>query len=102
MKNNKSLSERRLIENELVFKQVNEKIKSAAENLLEVKELQDTPIEFYCECSDPDCHQQILMTPEKYEELHQNRKRFIVKPNHETKKVEQVVKKEPYYLVVEK
>lgn len=93
-------SERRLIENEVIFRQVNRDVKEF------LKEEDNTgvnePVDFYCECSDPECTDRIQLTIKKYEELHKDKKRFITRPDHEFNEVENVISKEGDYQVVEK
>lgn len=100
-----------MLENEAVFRRLNESVKK---NLTEIKALaeesnqdylirqDDTPLHFYCECSDEDCRQRIQMKPSTYDRIHKNRNCFILIGGHQTKVVEKVVRKEPNYWVVEK
>jgi hypothetical protein len=100
-----------MAENEVVFRQYNERVRQNFDEI--VKEAKqsgqeylipedDTPLHFYCECSDENCRNRIQMKPSLYNEIHQNRSRFIILNGHETNKIEQIVKKEDGYSVVEK
>lgn len=90
----------RLVENEVIFRTVNEHVQDFIENDISL------PIEkkysFYCECSKPDCLNRIKLTTRTYSELHKNKKHFVILPGHEFKKVEKVIKKNVDYEVVEK
>lgn len=105
------LSERRLVENELLFRELNQKV---VQGLTELRELARThdqpslspdttqPIMFYCECSDLNCKKRILLSPKEYENIHKNNRKFIIVKGHQTPLVEQVVKRTLEYDVVEK
>jgi hypothetical protein len=104
-------SERRQIENEVVFRQMNEKVEKGLKKLDKMAkaegyhtdlQVDDMVLNFYCECSDENCHQRIPLTLKKYEELHDNRKKFIVIPGHEVAAIEKVVAKKSHYAEVKK
>ena len=105
-------SQRRLAENEVVFRQTNQQIPknlAAVKELAEednqqsiVKNIDDIPVSFYCECSDEKCRERIVLKPAEYTALHQNSSQFIVIPGHEVPTIERVVNKSNDYLVVEK
>lgn len=102
MSKEEKISTRRLLENERIFKAANGKIKKTAEDLLNYKELEEMPLEFFCECANEACRAKIKLTHAQYEDLHSNQKQFIVKPGHEIAKIEKLVKREPSFSVVEK
>lgn len=103
-------SERRLIKNELVFRNANMKVRKALERLKKSAQLEgftplettEIPLHFYCECSDKDCRERIIMSPEHYAKVHKAKRRFIILPGHETSGIEKVVKRTRNYFVVEK
>lgn len=107
----KSLSERRLIENELLFRDQNENL---ARGFLEFEQMAkadgtlknypglDSPLPFYCECADSHCRQRISLTPKEYMQLHKQNTQFVVLPGHITPGVERRVKGTRHYIVVEK
>ncbi len=106
-----SLSQKRMEENEVVFRAHNERVRKNFEAMLQdAKETgqeyliqnDDTPLHFYCECSDENCRQRILVEPSVYNKIHKNRQRFILVTGHETKIIERVVRQEENYNVVEK
>jgi hypothetical protein len=106
----RGLSERRLAENELIFRQANQKVQKSLKRLQQLAAKEDNPelyahkgdVHFYCECADEKCSQRIALSPSEYEELHQNRSQFILIPGHEVVEVERVLFETPRYEVVEK
>lgn len=107
----KKLSERRQIENEVVFRQANEQIQKRLDKLTEMAKeegytsLPDKPaqpLQFYCECSDENCKERIALKLDMYNDLHNNRKQFLIKPDHEVASIERIVLKDSNYTVVEK
>lgn len=108
---NNSLSARRMADNEVVFRKYNESIQhgltalkqvAKEDNQEDLVDIDDTPLHFYCECSDENCHQRILLTPDAYEKLHKERDYFIVIPGHETKSIEKTVARTSAFAVVKK
>ncbi|MBA2279439.1 hypothetical protein H0V99_03315 [Candidatus Saccharibacteria bacterium] len=107
----KELSERRQIENEVVFRQANERVQkelvglekmAAEEGYTSLPENDDISLHFYCECSDENCRERIIMKLALYNEFHSNRKQFLISPDHETLGIERVILKDSNYTVVEK
>jgi hypothetical protein len=107
----KDMSERRLVENEVFFRQANEKVANGLKELEELARLEGQPelapdgdqiIQFYCECSDEKCRKRIGLTAKEYRKLHQNRDQFIVLPGHSMPELERTVKSEEKYVIVEK
>lgn len=95
----KKRDERRLAENEVIFKQINKDIEGFLHDV-GVENLVLAP--FYCECSNMDCHARIELTPSNYERIHKNPKRFIVLDGHQVPAIERVVEHHGKYNVVEK
>lgn len=107
----KTPSERRLAENEVMFRLNNEQVtqgltalKQAAvsEGHDELARDVDLPLYFYCECSDEKCRKRILLKPSEYDELHQNNSQFVLVPGHEVPEIERVVFRSDTFIVVEK
>jgi hypothetical protein len=105
------LSERRLAENEVIFRQRNKKIQVHMDELKAVAKAEgqqnsveeiDFELSFYCECSDPRCQKRIELLPSKYQELHQNRMQFVLIPGHDVEAIEHVVESWANYVVTEK
>lgn len=106
-----SLSERRLAENQVIFRQSNEQVQMELEKLRKTAEAEgrdsllpdiDMPLHFYCECSDEKCRQRIILKSSEYKALHQNSSQFILIPGHSIPELERTVKATDQYIVVEK
>lgn len=105
------LSERRQIENEMIFRRGNEKVgdeldeldaKLIEEDYPELIRTEDIILHFKCECSDEDCDTRIPMLLSVYQKIHENRKAFVIIPKHQVKKIEKVIATKDGYSVVEK
>ena len=107
----KSVTEQRQIENEAVFRGVNEQKTASIKDVNEMAKEEghlslinntDVRLHFYCECSDENCRERIILATSEYEALHKDRKQFILKPGHNAKAIEEVVSKKSQYSVVKK
>ena len=106
-----SHAERRQIENEMIFRRVNEKVgddlgaldaQHIEEGHLDLIRDVDLNLDFKCECSDEDCDRRIPMLLTEYQQIHTDRNTFIVIPNHQVDPIEKVIKETPEYNVVKK
>lgn len=97
-----SPADRRRAENEVMFRQENERVQKFVQERSVARKRREPKLHFYCECFDENCRERIIMTPAKYQRLHDNRSRFVIKPGHRDGKIERVVRAEPEYLVIEK
>jgi hypothetical protein len=106
-----SQSQRRMAENEVVFRTYNERVKQNFDEIIKVAKesnqdylvkTDDTALHFYCECSDENCRQRILLKPSEYNRIHKNRRRFVLVYGHETSVIENIIRREDNYCVVEK
>ncbi len=97
-----STSKRRLVENELIFKKKNQRIKAGIKKLIAQSGINEFTTELYCECSNEDCSDKIVINTKDYDRVHKNAKHFIVKCGHEVKEVETVLERTKHYCVVEK
>jgi hypothetical protein len=104
-------TERRLAENEMVFREYNERIQRGFDELSHLaqqegkKELvfdDDMPLHFYCECSDENCDKRIEIEPSIYRQIHEKRDRFMAKKGHEVPEIEKVISQKDSYAVIEK
>jgi len=104
-------SDKRKIENEIFFRQSNEKVAKGFDELRQVAEEEnsaqwakeaDEPIAFFCECSDEICQKRVWLKPSEYLGLRKNKKQFIIFPGHDIPKIERKVKSKPSFQVVEK
>jgi hypothetical protein len=84
--------------NEVLFREINERLQSLQEPFDSLAERAD----FVCECGDVNCEAQITMTLGEYERLRSNPTWFAVKAGHEANDVEDVVEKRSGYDIVRK
>ena len=84
--------------NEVLFRKANDRVDERAEEHASSAE----PVAFYCECSDPDCTERILITAQEFENVRQHDAQFLVRPDHDVPSVEIIVTRTPLYFVVEK
>jgi len=105
------LSERRQIENEMIFRRANEKVGDGLDQIdamhrddgnPELVRNEDLLLHFKCECSDEDCDARIPIKLTVYQKIHENRDAFIIKLKHQVKEIEKVILTEDNYSVVEK
>jgi hypothetical protein len=89
--------ERRMAQNELFARRVNESIDEERAG-----EGAPGPRWFVCECAHADCAELVDVGAGKYHEVRRDPRRFIVLPGHEAPDVERVVEAQRAYLVVEK
>jgi len=105
------LSERRQIENEMIFRRANEMVGDDLDRIdadyrdegnPELARNDDLMLHFSCECSDENCYTRIPMKLSTYQKIHENRDAFIIKSKHQVEKIEKVVLVEDDYCVVVK
>ena len=84
--------------NEVVFREVNERLRELGEGFSMVSE----GAEFICECANEACVEHVTMTLDEYEGIRSDSKRFFVIKGHELPEFEKVVSETDSYLVVEK
>jgi hypothetical protein len=92
--------QQRALENEALFRTVNENVDAAAEKF--EPQAEGSAFEYLCECSDPDCAARVDMTRAEYLAVRAHPRRFLVLPGHVQPAVERVVERHRAYLVVEK
>jgi len=84
--------------NEALFREINERIEDVGTTLAP----DDEPMEFLCECDDPNCVEKVSATRAEYEAIRAVATQFVVLPGHEDPGVEHVVQQKERFLVVEK
>lgn len=104
-------TKQRMAENEVVFRQHNEavidgfeKVKTLANESMQ-KDLipkDNTPLHFYCECSDENCHERIVLPSDTYSLIHKKRDQFIIVKGHEVETIEKIIKVTPTFSIVKK
>lgn len=106
-----SLSERRQIENEMIFRRTNEAVGDKLDEIddyhrddgnPELVRNEDMLLHFKCECSDENCDARIPIKLSVYQTIHENRDAFIIKLNHQVEAIEKVILTKDGYIVVEK
>jgi hypothetical protein len=85
-------------QNEALFREVNERIEDVGTALAP----DDVPMEFLCECDNPDCVEKVSATRAEYEAIRAVATHFVVLPGHEDPDIEHVVQQAERFLVVEK
>ena len=89
---------KRVGRNEVLFREVNERLRELGEGFSLVLEQAD----FVCECANSSCTEQIHMSLRAYEQIRSDAKRFFVRHGHEEPDYEKVVEDRDAYLIVEK
>lgn len=106
-----SNAEKKQIENEMIFRRINEKVGSDLDTLdaMHIEDGnpqlirdEDLLLQFKCECSDENCDVRIPLRLSEYQEIHVDRNTFIVRIDHQVDPIEKVINQEKYYNVVKK
>jgi hypothetical protein len=90
--------EERLARNEAMFREINERLESRIQNFTDG----EAELAILCECADPDCTDRIRITPDAYEAVRRDGRRFIIRPGHERLEIEEVVERNDDYEVIRK
>lgn len=88
----------RLMQNEDIFRRVNERLKDLGEAFSVVSER----AQFICECADPTCTARVEMTLDEYEAVRAHAACFFMLRGHEHGEIERVVRETDRYVVVQK
>lgn len=108
---NMPISERRQIENEMIFRLINEKVGMdldeinalhLADGNPELVRKDDWRLYFNCECSDENCDARIGIKLSTYRKIHLDRDSFVIKLNHQVNPIEKIILTEANYSVVRK
>lgn len=92
-----TLRDERITANEIMFREVNERIDELAERTTMVAML-----DYVCECGQPECTGKIPMSAPEYEAVRTDGQRFVTLPGHQTTTLERVVESNDRYQIVEK
>jgi hypothetical protein len=90
--------EERLAKNEILFREINERIESLAHTQGE----DDHIFQFICECSNGDCTLRLPLTLAVYEVTRADPAAFIVAPGHDLPEIEEIRERGDGYQVVRK
>jgi hypothetical protein len=88
----------RLARNELLFREVNERLRELGEGFSLVAEHGS----FVCECSDTGCTEPVEITLEQYRRVRSDERHFVLVAGHARPELEHVVYALPPYVVVAK
>ena len=91
--------ERRLAQNEALYREVNERISEQAERH---DARPDAVYEFLCECSNIDCNLRLEVRLGEYEAVRALSRRFLIAPDHFLPEVETIVDDRGAFWVIEK
>ena len=91
--------ERRMTENETLFREVNERIDDTATHF---GANEKSTHEYLCECANADCTFRVTLTHEQYTNVRADPRQFVVLPLHFTPEVETLVTKNDGYWLVRK
>jgi hypothetical protein len=89
---------KRVVENEILFRDVNERLKGVSEGFADVL----PEFDIVCECGDAGCTQRISVTLGEYEDLRAVGTHFAIRRGHESLDIETVIEDRGGYLVVRK
>lgn len=88
----------RIGRNEVVFREVNERLRELGEGFSLVSEV----AEFVCECGDSTCTERVQLPLSEYERVRSDPKWFVIVPGHEILEYEKIVEANDGYTIVEK
>src|SRR5688572_19394904 len=91
-----SLSRERLARNQVIFREVNERLRTIADAA------PDGKANYLCECTDVHCTRRIELRLFEYEEVRARGNCFFIVPGHDRPDVERIVDETGRYVVVEK
>ena len=89
--------ERRMTQNEALFREVNERVQEKAEAFGS-----GTTFEYLCECANADCTFQVTLSTAQYEHVRADPTQFVVLPLHFTPEIETLVSENEGYWIVKK
>jgi hypothetical protein len=90
--------EKRLAQNEALFREINERVRELAATHGEDEHVYT----FFCECSNTDCTLQVELTTAAYETVRADPTRFVVAVGHQLPEIEHVVERHETWWVVQK
>ena len=90
--------ERRIGANEVLYREVNERVRDLNAEF----GLTDEAVEFVCECGDANCMERIRMTVAEYAHVRSDPATFATRPGHVFPDVEYVVEEHAEYVILRK
>jgi hypothetical protein len=91
--------ERRLAQNEALFREVNERVNDIADA---ERQPQHDLTGYVCECANPDCTFVLQLSGDEYETVRADAAQFVVLPDHYTPEIESLVSRHERYWIVKK
>ncbi len=89
--------ERRMAQNEVLFREVNERINDVAHQLGD-----EVPYEYFCECANAHCSFRLTLSQAEYEAVRADPTQFAVLPLHYTPEVEILVQETETHWIIRK
>src|SRR5690242_14863401 len=89
---------RRLGENEILYREVNERVRDLSDEF----GLDAETVDFVCECAQLECSERIPMTVAEYRHIRSDAAQFAVRPGHEVPDIEYVLEEHDAYYVIRK
>jgi hypothetical protein len=90
--------QRRIGQNEALFREVNERVVDLGDKLRTAPGL----MTMVCECGDQNCLEHVEVDPGEYEQLRSDSALFAIKPGHDRPEVEEVVVRNDRFWTVRK
>ena len=87
--------DQRKLQNELIFRDANERIRRAQQEIA----VQADTVPFICECSDMRCHTIVQMTVAEYEGVRAEEMRFLIAPDHDATDGDVVERSEHFWVL---
>jgi len=91
--------ERRMAQNEAMFREVNERVDEVADAL---RERERDLCDYLCECANSDCTFRLRLSGNEYETVRADATQFVVLPDHYTPEIEALVTGGDRYWIVKK
>jgi len=108
---NESIAKRKQAQNEVYFRNQNQKVQIGFDVINDIALQQGDapfsydktmPLFFYCECSDENCIKRLSIRLDRYNSIHEDKRAFVIAPNHQVVEIETVTKRTGKYWIVEK
>jgi hypothetical protein len=88
--------EQRIIENEKLFREVNERVAE-----MQADFSGPDPV-WVCECGDESCFEKVPVSIEEYQRIRSHEDWYVIRPGHDKPAVEHIVSENGSFVVVEK
>lgn len=92
----------RLVRNQMLLREVNDRIADIFGGTEEIFVGEDSLTEFLCECSNSDCTATLALSLLEYRGIRSSPNLFVLLPGHETAEVDRVVEAHATFSLVEK